>query len=513
MGYLRLLWRLARFLTIQLPIIAIMAVAVLAILENLNLLSFDGLKLIGFAAVASILAGMLCLIPFRRSPDSHGTARFATNAEIRKAGLRKKGLIIGKLGREFLRFDRPGHLLTFAPTRSGKGVGCVIPNLLDYPGSVFVTDIKGENHQVTARVREAFGPVHAIAPFDPEICNAAFNPLDTIRRGTASDVDDTRLIAEMLVPSSGQEDGHWEREARTLITALLLHIVTDRPRPQQNLAELRNLLMRSAAGMDDLLRGMIEGSHPIAARIADGFGQKEPKERSSIISTAQAATAIFDSPALANVTRRSTFNFERMKQETHSVYLIVPPDYVTAYQPFMRLIVGLATAGMTRKLETPRHPVLFLLDELPALGHMRPIEDGIGYLAGYGARLWLFVQDLDQLQQTYRKWRSMIANCAVRQAFNVQDPATARLLADMLGQSTIRITNEGKSSPMPLPWLPATFSASTTEAGRALLTPDEVMALPGGQQLLFVQGLRPLRAKKVRYFEDTLFYRNSKAAD
>ena len=105
MGYLRLLWRLARFLTIQLPIIAIMAVAVLAILENLNLLSFDGLKLIGFAAVASILAGMLCLIPFRRSPDSHGTARFATSAEIRKAGLRKKGLIIGKLGREFLRLD------------------------------------------------------------------------------------------------------------------------------------------------------------------------------------------------------------------------------------------------------------------------------------------------------------------------------------------------------------------------------------------------------------------------
>lgn len=116
--------------------------------------------------------------------------------------------------------------------------------------------------------------------------------------------------------------------------------------------------------MDDLFKGMIEGSQTIAARIADGFGQKEPKERSSIISTAQAATAIFDSLALANVTRRSTFNFERMKQETHSIYLIVPPDYVTAYQPFMCLIVGLAAAAMTRKLETPRHSVLFLLDEL-----------------------------------------------------------------------------------------------------------------------------------------------------
>lgn len=96
----------------------------------------------------------------------------------------------------------------------------------------------------------------------------------------------------------------------------------------------------------------------------------------------------------------------------------------------------------------------------------------------------------------------MIANCAVRQAFNVQDPATARLLADMLGQSTIRITNEGKSSPMPLPWMPSSFSASTMEAGRALLTPDEVMALPGDQQLLFIQGVRPVLARKVRYFQD-----------
>jgi type IV secretion system protein VirD4 len=502
MGYLRLIWRLVRFLTLQLPVIAVMAFAALAILDNLGLLSRDGLIAIALASVAAILAGVLIVIPFRRAPGSHGTARFASLFEIRKAGLFRRGLIIGKVKGRFLRFDRPGHLLTFAPTRSGKGVGCVIPNLLDYPGSVFVTDIKGENHAVTARHREALGPVHALAPFHPDICNAGINPLDTVRVGTGCEVDDARLIAEMLVATEVGDGAHWEREGRTLLTGLLLFVVTELPAHRRTMAELRALLMRDREGSDALFRTMREAAHPVVVRIAEGFGQKEPKERAAIISTAQAATAVFDSPALAAVTARSTFRFERLKEETRSVYLIIPPDYVTAYQPFLRLMVGLATAAMTRKLGAPHHPVLFLLDELPALGHMRPIEDGIGYLAGYGARLWLFVQDLDQLQQTYRKWRSMIANCAVRQAFNVQDPATARLLSDMLGQATVQVTSEGKTSPLPLPWLPSTFSASTSAIGRPLLTPDEVMALPGDQQLLFVQGLRPVQAGKVSYLTD-----------
>lgn len=502
MGYLRLFWRLVRFLTVQLPVIAVLALAALAILENLGLLTREGLIAIAIAAAAAVLAGVLIITPLRRAPNSHGTARFAVPREMRKAGLFRRGVIIGKLKGRFLRFDRPGHLLTFAPTRSGKGVGCVIPNLLDYPGSVFVTDIKGENHAVTARHRASLGPVHAIAPFHPDICNAALNPLDTIRSGTAADVDDARLIAEMLVTVDDGQDAHWDKEARTLLTGLLLYIVSDFPPPRRTMAELRRQLMQDREGTDALFRNMRAARHPVTVRIAEGFAQKEPKERAAIISTAQAATAIFDSPAVAAVTARSTFRLERLKEETHSVYLIIPPDHVSAYKPFLRLIVGLATGAMTRKLGAPHHPVLFLLDELPALGHMRPIEDGIGYLAGYGARLWLFVQDLDQLQQTYRKWRSMIANCAVRQAFNVQDPATARLLSDMLGQATVQVTSEGKTSPLPLPWLPSTFSASTSAIGRALLTPDEVMALPGDQQLLFVQGLRPVRAGKVSYLTD-----------
>jgi type IV secretion system protein VirD4 len=160
---------------------------------------------------------------------------------------------------------------------------------------------------------------------------------------------------------------------------------------------------------------------------------------------------------------------------------------------------------MTRNKRVPRHPVLFLLDELPALGPMRPIEDGIGYLAGYGAHLWLFVQDLDQLQKTYRKWRSMIANCAVRQAFNIQDPDTAQLLSAMLGQRTVSVSSGGKSGRFPWLGLASNYSAHHSEIGRPLLAPDEIMLLPESCQLLFIQGCRPILAQKLRYFEERAF--------
>jgi len=149
----------------------------------------------------------------------------------------------------------------------------------------------------------------------------------------------------------------------------------------------------------------------------------------------------------------------------------------------------------------PAQPVLFMLDELPALGYMRPIEEGIGYLAGYGAKLWLFVQDLDQLQKTYPKARSMIANCAVRQAFNVQDPDTAKLLSDMLGTATVRLHSEGQSSPLPFNLVASSFHSGAFEGARQLMTTGEILTMKGNEQLIFVQGLPAFRARKVRYFD------------
>jgi len=505
MGHLRLLWRLFRLATFELPILILIIAVVMAAVENTStgwisesFIWITG-SLIGFAVLVWLF------VVWRRPRHTYGSASFADSNDVRQAGLQKKGFILGKKGGRFIRFDKPGHLLTFAPTRSGKGVGAVIPNLLDHPGSVVVTDIKGENHYITAHHRGKLGPVMAMAPFDTSIRSSYYNPVDFIRTGTPHDVDDARLLAEMIVSPEGIEANHWEREARMIISGLLLYMATELPPERRNLHELRLLLMRNRESFNGVLTHMVGATHPVVTRIADGFSQKEDKERSAVISTAQSKTEVFESPLLAELTAKSTFNLEDLKNATMTLYLIIPPEYVGVYQPFLRLMVGLSTAAMTRNKRVPPHPVLFLLDELPALGYMRPIEDGIGYLAGYGASLWLFVQDLDQLQKTYRKWRSMIANCAVRQAFNVQDPETAKLLSSMLGQRTVRIKSEGHAGRLQWLGLPNSFNVSQSETGRPLLAPDEVMMLPESAQLLFVQGCKPILAEKLRYFAERFF--------
>lgn len=505
MGIITKYARVLRVLLIEIPYWIIVSVGS----GLLIFYAYEGGAIIWFMmSLCMLILGFLCWgvkRVFSANDSAYGAASFAVRGDIHRSGLFKSGLIIGQIGRRLMRFEKPGHLLTFAPTRSGKGVGAVIPNLLDHPGSVVVTDIKGENHSITRRYRESLGRVIAFAPFDPTLGNDGYNPVDFIRRFTPNEVDDARMIAEMLVAPDGKEANHWEREARTLLTGLLLHVALERKPHERNLHRVRALLMRDRSGFDAVIEAMSSSPHIVISTIGRGFSQKEDKERGAVISTAQGRMEPFDSPLLQAATSHSSFRMEDLKRETLSLFIIVPPEYVTVYQPVLRLMVGLATAAMTREAKRPKHPVLFLLDELPALGHMRPIEDGIGYLAGYGATLWLFVQDLDQLQKTYVKWRSMIANCAVKQAFNVQDSQTAELLSGMLGQRTVRTRSGSRSGRFPWLWMASHFNETVSETGRPLLSPAEIMLLPDNQMLVFAQGCKPILAEKVLYFSGRYF--------
>jgi type IV secretion system protein VirD4 len=443
----------------------------------------------------------------RAKPKStaFGSATFAGFSELfRNRLLDSRGVIIGRHTFGYLRFDRDGHLLTFAPTRSGKGVGCVIPNLLDHSGSVVVTDIKGENYGVTAHWRSKIGPVCAVAPFDSSINTAHYNPLDFIRAGMPEDVDDAALIADLLVVPQGQET-FWDSEAQNFIAALLLHVVSDMPYDKRNLQNVWSLLMQDKDGLDYLIAGMRASEHEAVRRAGEAFTQKEERERSAVISTCQTHLKIWKSPLLGRATAKSDFQLEDLKRTVMSLYIVVPPELLEVYSPFVRLMVGLSVSAMTRVRPRPAERVLFLLDEVAALGRMAPIETGIAYLAGYGVSIWLFFQDLGQLQATYPKWRSMIANCNVRQAFGVADVQTARELSAMLGNRTIQVHSQGSSQDLPVALVPDSFSRHVNETGRALMTPDEVMTMPERQQLIFVQACSPIRALKVRYWKEAKF--------
>lgn len=439
-----------------------------------------------------------------KASAAHGSADFASGRDLRESNLiRENGIMLGKYENKFIRFRSPGHLITFAPTRSGKGVGHVIPNLLDHPGSVVVNDIKGENYAVTGRHRSKFSKVITFAPFmDGSGC---FNPMDFIRVGTSDELDDASLIADMIiVPDSGGNE-FFTNEAKNIITALTLYVANESPAALRNLGEVRYLIMQDAKDFQMTVKDMQRSKNQIVQRMANSISATEPKVLASVLSTAKSQTAVWDSPRLTAITSRSDFNLEDIKKEPTSFYIIIPPEYLDVYKPIVRLMMGITLATMTRTHDKPKDPIIFVIDEFPALGYMRNIEAGVGYLAGYGISLWMFIQDLSQIKEDYPKWASLVANCSCRMAFGTNDFDTAKILSDMMGTTTVRVAGEGTSKEKKMFGGSVNISNNVSETSRPLMTPDEVMRMPWDSQIIFVQGCKPILAEKIRYFADPEF--------
>jgi type IV secretion system protein VirD4 len=440
-----------------------------------------------------------------KASTAHGSADFAHMKDLKEADLiRENGFMLGKYEKKFIRFRSPGHLITFAPTRSGKGVGHVIPNLLDHPGSVVVNDIKGENYGVTARHRAKFSKVISFAPFGKE--SGCFNPIDFIRVGTNDELDDASLIADMIIISGGGDE-FWTNEAKNVITGLILYVANESPAALRNLGEVRYLIMQDQKDFQLTIKDMQRSKNQIIQRIANSIGATEPKVMASVLSTAKSQTAVWDSPRLTAITSRSDFKLEDIKKSPTSFYIIIPPEYLDVYKPVVRLMMGITIATLTRTQEKPKDPTLFIIDEFPALGYMKNIESGVGYLAGYGISLWMFIQDLSQIKEDYPKWASLIANCSVRMAFGTNDFDTAKILSDMMGTTTVRVEGEGTSKEKGQ-WFGGgnvNVSSNISETSRPLMTPDEVMRMPNDSQVIFMQGCRPIMAEKIRYYADPEF--------
>lgn len=430
-----------------------------------------------------------------------GSASFASAAEVAKAKLyRPIGVLLGRHNGRPIRLGAPGHVLTLAPTRSGKGTCGVIPNLLEYPGSTITVDIKGENAAIAGRRRRDFGPVYKFAPFDVDSCR--FNPMDFIRGG-ADAWEDAAMLADMLiVPSGSGKALFFENEARALLTGLILYIKTEAGPERRNLCYLRRLLMTGEGRLVEHFERMKVAAHPVVRRTANAFVQKEDKLKSSIMAEAQSQTLVFDSERVDRVTSQSDFTFESLKDGTASVFLVIPPELLDVYRPLVRLMLGIAVRAMSRNGTQPNQDVLFLVDEFPALGQMQPLRDGLAYLAGYGCKLWLFAQDLGQIEDIYGRQgaRSIIANANL-QAFSTMDLPTAEMLSRLLGSQTMRTFHKSKSRHS---WLLPDydhFNVSESETSRPLFTPDEIRCLGDNWQLLFLKGLRPILARKVPYYE------------
>ncbi|MDX2266223.1 MAG: IncP-type conjugal transfer protein TraG [Hyphomicrobiales bacterium] len=463
-------------------------------------------------AIALALAFLRLSNAARRQPSTFGSARWAWPPEIEAAGLMApRGVILGRLGPDYLRHDGPEHVLLVAPTRAGKGAGLIVPTLLAWPGPVIVHDIKGENWRLTAGWRSRGSHILRFDPADP--ASARFNPLLEVRRGK-SEVRDAQTIADILVDPDGalERRSHWEITAQAFLTGLILHVLY--AENEKTLARMAHLLSDPARPVEALLETMRSTPHlggrphPVAAAAAADLLNKAENERSGVISTAVSFMSLYRDPVIAAVTAASDWRLDDLNDMRRpvSLYMIVSPSDLSRTRGLIRLILNQIARRLTETLPAspPKTPLLLLLDEFPALGNLDFFETALGFLAGYGVRAMIVAQSLHQVEKAYGPNNAILDNCHVRVAFAPNDDRTARRLSDLLGVATAVRNQSSYSGKRAAAWLENT-SVARQEAARPLLTPGEVMQLASSDALIFVAGVPPIRAQKVRYFEDGNF--------
>ncbi|WP_257169682.1 conjugal transfer protein TraG [Bradyrhizobium sp. SRS-191] len=441
---------------------------------------------------------------------TYGSARWAEPGEVEKAGLLgDDGVVLGRLGPRYLRHDGPEHVLCFAPTRSGKGVGLVVPSLLTWSGSAIVHDIKGENWQLTAGFRARHGRVLLFDPTNPNA--SAYNPLLEVRRG-AFEVRDVQNVADVLVDPEGSLDkrNHWEKTSHSLLVGAILHVLY--AEADKTLAGVAAFLSDPKRPIEATLMVMMvtphlgeAGPHPVIASTARELLNKSENERSGVLSTAMSFLGLYRDPVVAEVTGRCDWRIADLiaGEEPATLYLVVPPSDISRTKPLIRLVLNQIGRRLTEDLQARerRHRVLMMLDEFPALGRLDFFESALAFMAGYGIKSFLIAQSLNQIEKAYGPNNAILDNCHVRVSFATNDERTAKRVSDALGTATEMRAMKNYAGHRLAPWL-GHLMVSRQETPRALLTPGEVMQLPPADEIVMVAGAPPIRAKKVRYFED-----------
>ena len=472
----------------------------------------------GFAGCAAAVAGSLWRARQRRRVTTYGSARWANVSDVRQARLFcEAGAFLGSFGARYLRHDGPEHVMAFAPTRSGKGVGLVVPTLLGWSGSAVVHDIKGENWQLTAGWRARFSHCLLFNPTDAR--SARYNPLLEVRRG-ADEVRDVQNIADILVDPEGalERRNHWEKTSHALLVGAILHVLY--AEEEKTLSRVATFLSDPQRPFKATLERMMTTNHlgtkeapavhPVIASAAREVLNKSENERSGVLSTAMSFLGLYRDPTVAEVTSRSDWRIADLVEGASpvSLYLVVPPSDISRTKPLIRLVLNQIGRRLTERLHAEggegRHKLLMMLDEFPALGRLDFFETSLAFMAGYGVRAFLIAQSLNQIEKAYGEHNSILDNCHVRVAFATNDERTAKRISDALGTATEQRAMRNYAGHRLAPWL-AHVMVSRQETARALLTPGEVMQLPATDELVLVSGQPPIRARKLRYYEDRAF--------
>ena len=448
--------------------------------------------------------------------ELHGSARFASESEVRKAGLRAAtGIIVGKLNGRYLIFGGNEHVMVYAPTRGGKGVGVVIPNLLNWPDSAIVLDIKKENWHLTAGFRRKAGQdVYLFDPFDPEGRTARYNPLAYVRRDNPTDLyDDLQRIAGMLFPVEGRTvDPFWTESARSAFLAIGGY-VAETPELPFTIGEI---LRQFAASSDiskhfkAIMQTRAEG-RPLSRQCQtamNDFLAASENTLQSVRKTVTAKLGLWLNGRIDAATSANDFDLRELRRKRMTIYLGVTPDNLDRMAPLLNLFFQQAVDLNTRTL--PEHDtslklqVMLMMDEFRALGNVEIIARGVSYVAGYGIRIVTIVQSPAQLREIYGPdaATNYMTNHAVEVVFTPKEHEVATQLSERFGYDTV----EGRSRSRGLGFSRSSSRSETTsDQRRALMLPQELVLTPFEAEYLLKGGIRPVKARKILYYKDPIF--------
>lgn len=440
-----------------------------------------------------------------RKESQFGDAHWATQDEIEQANLRSKaGMLLGKDENGYFVSKGFEHALLFAPTGSGKGVGFVIPNCLFWEDSLVVHDIKLENYELTSGWREKMGhKVYVWEPSNPDGITHAYNPMDWISKKPGQMVDDVQKIANLIIT----EKDFWNNEARSLFLGVVLYLLADDEKPKSFGQVVRTL--RSDDVIFELSSGLDKYGdkiHPAGYMNLSAFLQKAEKERSGVISTLNSGLELWANPLIDAATATSDFNIMEFKKQKTTVYVGMTPDNINRLQKLMQVFYQQATEFLCRKIPNKKeepYGVMFLMDEFPTLGKMEQFKSGIAFFRGYNVRLFLIVQDTQQLKGIYEEagMNSFLSNAMYRITFAANNYETATLISNLCGNKTVEQESYGKAKL----FKPDSGSVNVSYAQRALLLPQEVIGLPRDEQIILIESKPPIKSKKIKYFEDPDF--------
>ncbi|MBG1233967.1 type IV secretory system conjugative DNA transfer family protein [Aestuariivirga litoralis] len=446
-----------------------------------------------------------------RAQGALGTARWATRWQLFWAGVyRGRGPVVARkaFGR-LMRFNQDGVMHVFGAPGAGKGLGIVVPTLLDYPGSMVVTDVKGENYAITARYRAKLGKVLMLNPSDLNH-SARFNPMDSIRRETDHEQDDARTLASLMIVRDSSE-GHWAAKATALLTILILDTLHE-PNPENR--TLAMVAKKSVGEFETLLQMVRDiaarSPSPLARHNALGFlgtmkhGDHQAPEFTSVLSDMQKATEIWvEGTPAGRLSAESTFRLEDLTApEVTTLFFCIDEEKLRSYSRWVRVMTGLTLNAIMRAKYSgrPKHKVVLLLDEARMLGHLDVLSDNLGLLRTYCTPVLIW-QNMPQLRSVYgrEEAEAMLGNAACRVFLGVADNETAQEVSRACGQAPVRTRSRGTSHHAGMnPH--ENRSRNENESGYWLVDPSEVQRIPTTRVIIKMRHVaNPIFSARVDY--------------